>query len=84
MELEVWDEKGFYPSLIKIELQSPSKVGAKPDFLPSSIRLRSSTQITCNLGKRRYILKEGDWMLKTSKGWRNLKKAKDIEDLSTA
>jgi hypothetical protein len=80
LELQVWDEEGFYPTFIKLEAQPSHRSGFKTENLPHSIRLRTSSQVTCCLGKRRYILKEGDWLLKTARGWRNLKRAKDIED----
>lgn len=79
MEVEVWDEKGFYPQILNFELQNPSKL-QKTDLNNSLVRLRSSSQVTCTLGKRRFILKEGDWLLKVGKSWRNLKRSKDIED----
>jgi len=79
MEVEVWDEKGFYPQMFNFELQNPSK-SQKTDLSTSLVRLRSSSQVTCSLGKRRFILKEGDWLLKVGKSWRNLKRSKDIED----
>lgn len=79
MEIEVWDERGFYPQMLRLDLQ-PSSKSQKTDFSNSLVRLRSSSQVTCSLGKRRFILKEGDWLLKVGKSWRNLKRSKDIED----
>jgi len=79
LAIEVWDEKGFYPQLIHLELQAPNKTAQKNDLNSSSIRLRSSSQVACTLGKRRFILKEGDWLLKVGKSWRNLRRSKDVE-----
>ena len=42
--------------------------------------MRSSSQVAWTIGKRRFILKEGDWLLKVGRSWRNLKTEKDIED----
>jgi hypothetical protein len=79
IELEAWDETGFYPIQIKIELEKPNRFQPKPDSMPSGIRLRNGTAISCALGKRRVILKQGDWLLKTATGWRNLRKKEEIE-----
>lgn len=80
LEIQVWDEKGFYPCNIKIDLQSPVKISHKNQLSSSTVRLRSATQVSCAFGKRRLILKEGDWLLKTAKSWRTLRRIKDIED----
>lgn len=80
IEVEVWDENGFYPQILKTELQSPVKNGVKNDLAGCTARLRSSSQITCMLGKRRLIIKEGDWILKAGKSWKILRRSKDIDD----
>ena len=80
MEIEAWDENGFYPHHIKIEMQPCAKLSQKNELSISTVRLRSATEVTCKLGKRRLIVKEGDWLLKTAKSWRNLKRVKDIDD----
>ncbi len=80
VELEVWDESGFQKTLIKIDQAYLPKAIPHADQLPTGIRLRTSTQVACTLGKRRLILKEGDWLLRSSVGWRKLKTAQEIED----
>jgi hypothetical protein len=32
------------------------------------------------LNKRRIILKEGDWLIRSAKGWRIIKKSEEVED----
>lgn len=81
VEFEVWNEEGFYPQEVKLETKAMPKIGAlKPDQMPQSVRARSSNQVSCCLSKQRYLLKPGDWILKTSRGWRVLKRASDIEE----
>jgi hypothetical protein len=79
IEIEVWDEAGFYPLQFKVEAAQESRLQFKPETMPSKIRLRSSSQISCALGKRRVILRAGDWLLKTATGWRNLRRAEEIQ-----
>ena len=79
VEVEAWDETGFYPLHFKVDLESGARLQHKPETMPSRIRLRSGSQVSCALGKRRVILREGDWLLKTSTGWRNLRKSVEIE-----
>lgn len=79
IQLEVWDEKGFYSSLIEVSLQ-PKKTKTKLEILFTKIRMRSATQVSCSLGKKRLFLKQGDWLFKTPSGWHRLDKPKDVED----
>lgn len=80
VELETWDESGFYPETIKLPLQVPSKLHAKMEQMPGAIRQRNATQVTCLFGKRRVILKKGDWILRTQTGWHSLKRLEDVEN----
>lgn len=80
LEIEAWDPTGFYPVQVRIEMEKPNRFQPKPEMMPSGIRVRSSTQISCALGKRRWIIKQGDWLLKTATGWRNLRRSNEIED----
>jgi hypothetical protein len=78
-EIECWDRMGYHAQHIKLEMEKPARFHLKPDTLPSSIRLRSSSQVSCSFGKKRVILKQGDWLLKTKSGWRNLRRREEIE-----
>ena len=81
VDAELWDETGFFQLSLKIPPAASNRsVGKDSAPLFSSIRLRSGSQITCIAGKRRLVLREGDWLLKTSNGWRNLKRMEQIED----
>lgn len=80
LEIQVWDEVGFYPLEIKIGMEKQGRFQLKTEEMPKAIRLRSSTQFSCALGKRRVILRQGDWLLKTATGWRNLRRADEIKN----
>ncbi|MES2345230.1 MAG: hypothetical protein V4494_04765 [Chlamydiota bacterium] len=81
IELDVWDEVGFQIFQVKLDnVHFAKQSGSHVDQTPTMIRLRTASQITCNLGKRRLILKEGDWLLRTSAGWRKLKTAAEIDE----
>jgi hypothetical protein len=79
VEIEAWDETGFYPLQVKVEMEKQIPFHLKPEVMPTGIRLRSASQVSCAFGKRRVILKPGDWLLKTVSGWRNLRRADEIE-----
>lgn len=78
LKIEIWDETGFAHAIFKIALEAAQK-SARPESVFSSVRFRTAAQVTCLLGKRRIILKQGDWLLKTAAGWRNLKNLNEVE-----
>lgn len=80
LEIEAWDATGFRSVEYKYNQQHPQPIAHKMDNLPTAFRMRTSTQVTCLFGKKRVILKKGDWLLKTATGWHILKKWDEIED----
>jgi hypothetical protein len=79
VEIDVWDETGFCPLQVRVDMEKQVPMQRKSEGLPTHIRLRNSTQVSCALGKRRVILRQGDWLLKTASGWRNLRRAEEID-----
>jgi hypothetical protein len=79
LEIDVWDETGFCPLQVKVDMEKQMPLQRKLEGMPTQIRLRNSTQVSCALGKRRVILRQGDWLLKTASGWRNLRKMEEID-----
>lgn len=76
--LELWDATGFEKQEIKLPLTRVANV-QKPENFIGLPRLRSANQVTAFMGKKRVLLKPGDWWLKTKNGWRNLKSSAEIE-----
>lgn len=80
MDVDLWDETGFFHASLHIAAQTSTKIPAKVEPLFASIRLRNASEVTCIGGKRRVVIKEGDWLLRTVHGWRNLRRAEQIDD----
>lgn len=79
VELVVWDDKGFSPSQFKIDVKKSQLSAFGADLLPSLVRLRTGTQVSAAFGKRRLILKQGDWLVKRQNGWRHLRSADEMQ-----
>jgi hypothetical protein len=75
----IWNETGFCSDQIEIPLTSTDPLQYKISELMTTIRPRSNTEITCQLGRRRVIVKEGDWWIKTQNRWRQLRNSRDLE-----
>lgn len=80
IELAIWGPGATTPEWVYVHKQPAAAFNSRMDYLPTSFRQRSATQVTCLLGKRRVILSEGDWLLKATSGWRILNNLKDFED----
>jgi hypothetical protein len=80
VEIEGWDESGFFSVHTKITAACPLAPLNNQELLPTALRLRSSTQVSCLFGKKRLVIKKGDWLVRTTAGVRNLKRAQEIED----
>lgn len=78
MQLEVWDEKGFCSHIVDLPVKQ-KKIRKKLDIPLAKVRMRSPTRVSCSLGKKRFFLRQGDWLYKTSSGWYRLDKPKEIE-----
>ncbi len=79
--MQVWDKTGFIHKTILLAPETPKapKNTIETDFL--NLRVRNNTEVSCLLGKRRLVLKAGDWWLKEDNhNWRNLKRVNEIDD----
>ncbi|MBS0653857.1 MAG: hypothetical protein JSR39_10095 [Verrucomicrobia bacterium] len=79
VELTVWDETGFYPASVELAIEHAGRLNQKADAALTQPRLRTASQVSCMLGKKRVVLRQGDWMLRTGTGWRNLRRKEEIE-----
>lgn len=78
-QLQVWDATGYCSKLIDIDLQRESGRSMKQEEIMSGVRSRAAAEVTCQLGKRRVTVKEGDWWVRNEGRWRPIKKADDLE-----
>lgn len=81
VEVEVWDETGFRDSTFAVPAKALPRTFLKLEETLTSLRPKASREITCLLGKRRVVLKAGDWWLKTATGFKNIRRLQDIEDV---
>lgn len=79
----IWDETGLMRSEIDIPLTMDYGGEVAGNLDMQSLKLRSPQTISCLLGKRRLLIKKGDWLLKAPRGWRVLRTMQDIQDCLT-
>jgi len=78
IEWEVWDAQTMHSCSVQVNRLEEDTLHITADLLPSSCQKRGDRQASCFLGKRRYLVKEGDWLIKTLRGWKRIQ-GEDIQ-----
>lgn len=82
LQLQVWDSSGFTSRILSLPQAPCSAIASPIDQEFMSPRLRNSNEVSCLLGKRRVVLKPGDWWLKEEgRGWHCVKRLNEIDDV---
>lgn len=79
VQMEVWGESGFEHVAIEIGLHQPLAPTLRPSEMMASVKARSTGEISCQLGKRRVLVREGDWWIKAGQRWRPVRTTRDLE-----
>lgn len=77
----LWDEENLYSQTYKFPLIKGAPVDSFAKAF-KKIRKRGDHSVTCTcvLGNHNLILREGDWVLKTERGWKVLQEASLVKD----
>ena len=78
-EFQVWDESGFTVERVRLPLKGNGEFLFDLGAYMSAPRLRSKLEVSCLLGKRRVVIREGDWWIRTDEKWRQIRTAADFE-----
>lgn len=80
IELMAWNETGFDSMRVELPLEAPSRLTASGELIPSHLKLRTASQVSCLFGKKRMWLRPGDWVVKTATGWKGLRRQEELEN----
>ncbi len=81
MEWTIWDETGLRKEIVTLKKERPKIVGLQLEKILTRMRMRTTSSISCQLNQQTLLLKKGDWLFKTSAGWKVLKSLKEIEEV---
>ncbi|MDN3506148.1 MAG: hypothetical protein P0S96_02860 [Simkaniaceae bacterium] len=79
LELEAWDVDGFPLFFARLGLERKGGLRFMPDQVFSGAKLRTTSQVSCKMGKKRFVLSAGDWILQVKEGWRKIRSAEEIQ-----
>jgi hypothetical protein len=79
LEIEAWDADGFTLFYTKLPKAGSGQLRFSADQVFSGAKLRTKNQVSCKMGKKRFILQPGDWILLGKEGSRKLRGPEEIE-----
>lgn len=79
MDIKIWDVDGMNVWETSLVPEKSKLAPIKPEEIFTQIKQRGSNQISCKIGLKTVLLKEGDWLLKTEHCWKNLKTWEEIQ-----
>ncbi len=79
LEIEAWDAEGFSLFHTKLQGERSSLLRFAPEQVFLGAKQRTSKQVSCKIGKKRFVLQPGDWLINAKDGWHKLKTLDDIE-----
>jgi hypothetical protein len=79
LEIEAWDAEGFTLFDTKLIRENSSPLRFSPESIIQGAKQRTSRQVSCKIGKKRFVLQSGDWMIQSGGNWKKLKTSGDIE-----
>jgi len=79
-EYQLWDEKGFISEkgVLQISGSFPSFTKTYDTF--ANLNYRTESSVTCKLEKKNVILRKGDWLIKSKKGWKSIQCLRELEN----
>ncbi len=83
MEIEVWNEDGLEKTLIALSKKPSPLMDFRKNTSFSSFRQRTKSKVSCRVENKALILKVGDWLFHTSRGWRVLKSIDEMQEVLT-
>ena len=81
MEWAFWDSSGIESYKLTFHREKPGTITTRAEEVFTRLRQRTSTRVSCRLENRATILKVGDWLIQTDKGWHTIKNSHEIDDI---
>ena len=79
LALKVWNKSGMLERLYTFSCDKLPAFNLRVEEIFAKIRPRSKSQVTCKVGGKTAMLKNGDWLLKKENHWKLLRTYDDIQ-----
>ncbi|MEM8727314.1 MAG: hypothetical protein AAGE99_01165 [Chlamydiota bacterium] len=81
VEWQLWDKEGMESVSLIFNKENMSAIPGRLEDIFTKLRRKASSRVSCRIGNRVTILKEGDWLVRTAKGWHTIKNDYEIKAL---
>ena len=81
MEWQLWDKKGIESVRLSFSKEETLEPPLDPQKIFKNVKQKGLGQISCKIGKQSLLLREGDWLVHLSHGWRVVKNLREMEAL---
>jgi len=79
VEVKLWDVQGGDQTCLTMATQRVVPMPAKPQEIFQQLRKRTHSSVSCRIGGKARILRQGDWILKQTEGWRTLRSVHELD-----
>jgi hypothetical protein len=76
----LWDEVGLVSCAAQLPIVQPKTISSKMGSILVRLHQRTDSSVSCILQNKSMILKEGDWLLCSKRGWHNLRSPKELKE----
>ncbi|MCH9614606.1 MAG: hypothetical protein SP1CHLAM54_14310 [Chlamydiia bacterium] len=81
VDLTVWNASGTAVEKLHLSVKPPEPIVLKPEQLFTAIRKRTKARASLKVMNKQMVLKTGDWLIKTAKGWHTIQTKKELTAL---
>ena len=81
MHWQFWSDNGLETAVVQLNKERCAPISLRIENVFTRIRQRTASRISCRVDSRATILKKGDWLLHTNKGWHRVKSLSEIESV---
>jgi len=79
MIFELWDPTGIETVHLTFNRERARPIATRMEEVFTRLRQRTSSRVSCRIDNRATILKVGDWLFRTDRGWHTVKNSHEID-----
>ena len=79
MSFELWDPSGIETVHMTFNRERARPIAIRLEEIFTRLRQRTSSRVSCRIDNRATILKVGDWLFRTDRGWHTVKNSYEVD-----
>ena len=79
IEWQLWNREGMESACLSFTQEKLDSCSHRSPLLFKNIKKKTATHVSCKMEGQSLLLKEGDWLIHLSNGWRLIKNLRELE-----